>query len=71
MIAVSTPKNPMSKANTQERVAIYIDGSNLYHYVGFSREPTLGLQKHATESRLLIKEDLEPFIFRDLASKSR
>lgn len=31
-------------------------------YIGFSHKPTLGLQRHATESRLLIKEELEPFI---------
>ena len=61
----------MLKANTQKRVAICIDGSNLYHYVGFSHKPTLGLQKYATESRLLIKEELEPFVFRDLILKSR
>ncbi len=71
MIAASTPRNPMSKENTQERVAICIDGSNPYHYVGFFHKPTLGFQKHATESRLLIKEELEPFVFRDLISKSR
>lgn len=31
-------------------------------YIGFSHSPCLALQKHATISRLLIKEDLDAFI---------
>jgi uncharacterized LabA/DUF88 family protein len=30
-------------------------------YIGFSHSPSFGLQKHATLSRLLIKEDIEQF----------
>ncbi len=31
-------------------------------YIGFSHEPSLALQKHAAISRLLIKEELQPFV---------
>lgn len=31
-------------------------------YIGFSHQPSFGLQKYATLSRLLIKEDLAPFV---------
>jgi uncharacterized LabA/DUF88 family protein len=30
-------------------------------YIGFAHNPSLALQKHATLSRLLIKEEIEPF----------
>lgn len=35
-------------------------------YIGFAHKPSFGLQKYATLSRLLIKEELEPFIFNTL-----
>lgn len=31
-------------------------------YIGFSHQPSFGMQKNATLSRLLLKEDLKPFI---------
>lgn len=31
-------------------------------YVGFGSQPSYGLIKHATESRLLVKADIEPFV---------
>ena len=34
-------------------------------YIGFGHQPSLALQTHATISRLLIKEELEPFIYYD------
>lgn len=37
-------------------------GKNI-EYIGFSHKPSLGLQKYVTLSRLLIKEEIEPFIF--------
>ena len=33
-------------------------------YIGFSNRPSLAIQKYATLSRLLIKEELDPFIFK-------
>lgn len=33
-------------------------------YIGFAHKPSLALQKYATLSRLLIKDELEPFIFK-------
>lgn len=35
-------------------------------YVGFSHQPSLGMQKYANLSRLLTKEDLEPFTCKTL-----
>ncbi len=35
-------------------------------YIGFAHKPSFGLQKYATLSRLLIKEELEPFVFNSL-----
>lgn len=35
-------------------------------YIGFSHLPSLGLQKNATLSRLLLRDDLESFIKKDL-----
>lgn len=35
-------------------------------YIGFSHKPSFGLQKYATISRLLIKEEIEPFILNSL-----
>lgn len=32
-------------------------------YIGFSNQPSFAMQRHATLSRLLIKEDLEQFVF--------
>jgi len=32
-------------------------------YIGFAHHPSIALQKHATLSRLLIKEEIEPFVF--------
>lgn len=34
-------------------------------YIGFGHQPSLALQKHATISRLLIKEELEPFVYHE------
>jgi len=34
-------------------------------YIGFGHQPSLALQKFATISRLLIKEELEQFVYRD------
>jgi len=34
-------------------------------YIGFGHQPSLALQTYATISRLLIKEELEQFIYRD------
>lgn len=33
-------------------------------YIGFAHRPTIALQTHATLSRLLIKEEIETFIFK-------
>jgi len=33
-------------------------------YIGFSHQPSFALIRHATETRLLRKEDLTPFIFK-------
>jgi len=33
-------------------------------YIGFAHRPSLGMQKHVTLSRLLIREELEPFAFK-------
>ena len=30
-------------------------------YIGFAYQPSLAMQRHATLSRLLIKEELEPY----------
>lgn len=35
-------------------------------YIGFSHRPSLAMQKHASLSRLIIKEELEVFIPKDL-----
>lgn len=35
-------------------------------YIGFSHEPSLAMQTHATLSRLLIKEEVQPFVFQQL-----
>jgi len=35
-------------------------------YIGFSNQPSIALQKNTTLSRLLIKEELEPFIAQTL-----
>jgi len=35
-------------------------------YIGFANRPSLALQRYATISRLLIKEELEPFVFKAL-----
>lgn len=35
-------------------------------YVGFAHQPTLALQKYVTSTRLIFKEDLEPFITKTL-----
>ena len=35
-------------------------------YIGFSNQPSIAMQKNATLSRLLIKEDLEPFVVQTL-----
>lgn len=35
-------------------------------YIGFAHKPSFGLQKYATLSRLLIKEEIEPFIFKSV-----
>lgn len=40
-------------------------GKNV-EYIGFAHKPSFGLQKYATLSRLLIKEELDPFIFKSL-----
>ncbi len=34
-------------------------------YIGFSHKPSLAIQKHATLSRLLIKEELDSFVYKD------
>lgn len=34
-------------------------------YVGFSHQPSFGLLKYTNFSKLLLKNDLEPFIFKD------
>jgi len=34
-------------------------------YIGFGHEPSLALQTFATISRLLIKDELEPFIYQE------
>ena len=33
-------------------------------YIGFAHRPTIALQTHATLSRLLIKEEIENFVFK-------
>jgi len=33
-------------------------------YIGFAHRPSLGMQKHVTLSRLLIRTELEPFVFK-------
>lgn len=38
-------------------------------YVGFAHKPSLALQKYADISRLIIKEELDAFVFKDLLSK--
>lgn len=35
-------------------------------YVGFSHQPSFGMMKHVSETRLLTRKDLEPFIFKTL-----
>ncbi len=35
-------------------------------YIGFSYQPSIAMQKNATLSRLLIREELEPFIYKTL-----
>jgi len=34
-------------------------------YIGFAHQPSLALQRHASLSRLLIKEELQPFVYKD------
>lgn len=34
-------------------------------YIGFSHKPTISLQRYADESRLLIKDELEPFVYKE------
>lgn len=38
-------------------------------YIGFAHKPSLALQRYATLSRLLIKEELAQFTFRDTSEK--
>ncbi len=38
-------------------------------YIGFAHKPSLAMQKYANISRLIIKDELETFIFKDLLSK--
>lgn len=38
-------------------------------YIGFSNRPSLAMQKYASLSRLIIKEELDPFVFKDLLTK--
>jgi len=40
-------------------------GKNV-EYIGFAHKPSFGLQKYVTLSRLLIKEEIEPFVFKTL-----
>lgn len=39
-------------------------------YIGFAHKPSLAMQKYANLSRLIIKDELEPFILRDLLTKN-
>lgn len=32
-------------------------------YVGFAHKPSFGMQKHVTLSKLLLKDEISPFIF--------
>jgi len=35
-------------------------------YVGFSHQPSFGLLKYTNFSKLLLKDDLKPFIFKNI-----
>ncbi len=39
-------------------------------YIGFAHRPSLAMQKYANISRLIIKDELESFIFKDLLIKN-
>lgn len=38
-------------------------------YIGFAHKPTIALQTRATLSRLLIKEEVETFVFKPAVPK--
>lgn len=40
-------------------------------YIGFAHHPTIALQTHATLSRLLIKEEIEIFVFKTTEPKNQ
>jgi len=38
-------------------------------YIGFSHKPSLGLQKYASLTRLMIKEEIEKFVSKEIYKK--